>query len=199
MTGEAEDTDVGFPGPEHHIAERAGTMRAAMTALAGLSIVGGIVAIPNVTHWLERFLDPSFSDSMFRHPSTSHLVPSLVLGGVIAVTGIAVAYTVWVRRPGTATQLQRRLAPVYRLLVNKWYVDELIDLLFVRPAAWLGRFAAQTFERVFVQGTLVDGTVGLVRAGSAAVRAAQTGFVRYYAGLLILGVTAIGLYFLLQS
>jgi len=40
---------------------------------------------------------------------------------------------------------------------------------------------------------------GLVRAGSAAVRAAQNGFVRYYAALLVLGVTGVGFYFLLQS
>jgi NADH-quinone oxidoreductase subunit L len=199
VTGEPEDTDVGFPGPEHHIAERAGTMRAAMTALIGLSTVGGIVGIPKVTDWLERFLDPSFADSMFRHPSTSHLAPSLILGAAIAVTGIAIAHTVWVRRPGTAAALRERLAPVYQLLINKWYFDELIDLAFVRPVAWFGRFAQQTVERVFVEGALVGGAVGLVRAGSAAVRAAQTGFVRYYAGLLILGLAAISLYFLLQA
>ncbi len=45
--------------------------------------------------------------------------------------------------------------------------------------------------------TLVGGTSGLVRAGSAAVRAAQSGFVRYYAALLVLGVTGVGFYFLL--
>ncbi|MCA1688987.1 MAG: hypothetical protein LC720_00585, partial [Actinobacteria bacterium] len=65
--------------------------------------------------------------------------------------------------------------------------------------SWCGRFAAQTIERLFVDGTLVGGTTGLVRAGSAAVRSAQTGFVRYYAGLLVLGLSAVGLYFLLQS
>ena len=54
-------------------------------------------------------------------------------------------------------------------------------------------------ERVFVQDTIVGGTTGIVRAGSAAVRAVQSGFVRYYAALLVLGLTAVGLYFLLQS
>ena len=69
----------------------------------------------------------------------------------------------------------------------------------VRPAVAAGRFAQNTFERVFVQDTLIGGTTGLVRAGSAAVRAAQNGFVRYYAGLLVLGVAGVGFYFLLQS
>ena len=46
MTGEPEDTDVGFPGPEHHIAEREWPMKAAMAPLALLSLVGGVVAHP---------------------------------------------------------------------------------------------------------------------------------------------------------
>jgi NADH-quinone oxidoreductase subunit L len=50
-----------------------------------------------------------------------------------------------------------------------------------------------------VDGTLVGGTSGLVRAGSAAVRAVQSGLLRAYAALLVLGLLAVGLYFLLQS
>jgi len=69
----------------------------------------------------------------------------------------------------------------------------------VRPFAWFGRFGQQTFERVFVQGTLVDGTAGIVRAGSATVRALQSGLIRSYAALLVLGTVLVGLYFLLQS
>jgi NADH-quinone oxidoreductase subunit L len=64
---------------------------------------------------------------------------------------------------------------------------------------WLGRTAQQTFERVVVNGLLVGGAVSVVRAGSAAVRAAQSGFLRYYAALLVLGISAVGLYFLLVS
>jgi NADH-quinone oxidoreductase subunit L len=88
---------------------------------------------------------------------------------------------------------------VYELLVHKWYFDEAIDLLVVRPAAAFGRFARDTFERVFVDDTLIGGATGLVRAGSAAVRAAQSGFVRYYAALLIVGVAGVSFYFLLQT
>ena len=95
--------------------------------------------------------------------------------------------------------MRARARPLYVLFVNKWYFDELIDALVVRPATATGRFAQNTFERVFVQDTLIGGTTGLVRAGSAAVRAAQSGFVRYYAGLLVLGVAGVGFYFLLQS
>ena len=55
------------------------------------------------------------------------------------------------------------------------------------------------FERVVVDGVLVGGTAGAVRAGSAAVRAVQSGFLRHYAALLLLGVTALGLYFLIAA
>ena len=69
----------------------------------------------------------------------------------------------------------------------------------MRPFAWFGRFGRNVFERVVVNGLFVGGTSGAVRAGSAAVRAAQTGFLRYYAALLLLGVTALGLYFLIAA
>src|SRR5205085_4663396 len=63
MTGEEEDTDVGFPGPQHHIAERDLPMKVAMSALALLAIVGGVVQIPSIDDAVTRFLDPTFADS----------------------------------------------------------------------------------------------------------------------------------------
>ena len=59
--GEVEDTDVGFPGPLHYIAEQALPMRLAMGVLALLSIVGGWIQIPNIDHVLSSFLDPAFA------------------------------------------------------------------------------------------------------------------------------------------
>jgi NADH-quinone oxidoreductase subunit L len=198
--GELEDTGVGFPGPGHFIAEREWQMKLAMGLLAVLSVVGGVVLIPKTTTWLDSFLEPTFArSSVVAHPSNSLLVIGLVLGTVIGLAGIAVAYAIWVRNPAFAVRTRERFAPLYRLFVNKWYFDDLIDALVVRPSAWVGRFGRQTFERVVVQGTLVGGTTGVVKAGSAAVRAAQNGFVRAYAAWLVVGVVAVGFYFLLQS
>jgi NADH-quinone oxidoreductase subunit L len=200
-TGEPEDTDVGFPGPNHPIAERAMPMRVAMSILALGSVGLGLLQIPQVDFVIDDFLRPSFGDSSLyaTHTRNGLLVVGLVLGAVLGLAGIAIAYRVWVARPGTAAAIRARLGPVYELLVHKWYFDELIELVVVRPFAWAGRFARDTFERLFVDDTLVGGTTGLVRAGSAAVRAAQSGFVRYYVALLVLGVTGVGFYFLLQS
>jgi NADH-quinone oxidoreductase subunit L len=202
MTGEIEDTDVGFPGPEHHIAEREFPMKLAMGALAVLAIIGGAVQIPEVTEELHKFLEPTFEDSSLYaslEPSGTLTTVGLVVGAVISATGIFIAYTLWVRRPTVPARLQTRFAFLHKLFVNKWYFDEAIDLLFVRPAAWLGRFASTTFERVVVQGALVGGASGLVGFAGAAVRRVQTGYLRYYAALLLMGLTSLGAYFLIAA
>jgi NADH-quinone oxidoreductase subunit L len=198
--GEIEDTDVGFPGPDHAVAERAVPMRAAMGILALLAIVGGIVSIPHVTSWLDHFLAPTFADSTITsNTSNTLLAVGLILGAVVSLGGIAAAYLIWVARPQLAGQLRERFAPLATLFENKWYFDELTDTLVVRPGAWFGRFSQNTFERVFVNGLLVGGSTGLVRASSALVRATQSGMLRVYAALMLLGAAAVALYFLLQT
>jgi NADH-quinone oxidoreductase subunit L len=199
--GEREDTEVGFPGPEHVIAEREWRMKVAMGILALGATVLGALQIPNVTHVLTSFLEPTFADSKFVHvhPPDDLVYFGMVLGTVVALIGVYVAYVIWVKRPGSAAALQARFAGVHKFLYNKWYFDELIDLLVVRPWGALGGWANRWFERVVVDGTLVGGASGIVRMGSQAVRAIQTGFLRYYAALLLVGGAAVVLYFLIQS
>jgi NADH-quinone oxidoreductase subunit L len=200
--GEVEDTDVGFPGPEHYVAERAIPMKVAMGLLAVLATVAGVLQIPEVTAYLHDFLHPTFAESKYYdtlEPSSGFTVFGMVLGAAVGLAGIGVAWVVWVKRPGTSERVQARFQPVYRLLHNKWYFDEALDFLFVRPAAWIGRFAQQTFERIVVNGVFVGGSTMIVRAGSQAVRAAQSGLLRSYAAMLLLGLAAVVLYFLLRS
>jgi NADH-quinone oxidoreductase subunit L len=202
-TGEEEDTDVGFPGPEHHIAEQAFPMRAAMGVLAVLATIGGFLQLPfGLVDAVDKFLEPSFADSRYYttlNPSDSFTLLGLAIGAVLGVLGIAIAYAIWVQRPGTAALARERFSGAYRLFLNKWYFDELIDAVIVRPVAAFGRFSQSRFERVFVDGALIGGTIGIVRAGSAAVRAVQSGFLRVYAALMLCGLAAIGLYFLIQA
>ncbi len=202
--GEEEDPDVGFPGPSHAIAERALPMRIAMGLLALGAVGAGLIQIPKVDFVIDDFLRPSFATAKEYEPHTKTglLVIGLTLGTLIGLAGIALAYRIWVvggKELKASTAIRERAKPLYTLFVNKWYFDEAIDLLVVRPMAATGAFARDTFERVFVDDTLVGGTTGIVRAGSAAVRAAQSGFVRYYAALLVLGVAGVGFYFLLQA
>jgi NADH-quinone oxidoreductase subunit L len=200
LTGEEEDTDVGFPGPAHHVAERSGPMRVAMGVLALGAVGAGLIQIPRLTHVVDHFLSPTFADTRLAEPTSNGLLAfGLVLGAVLGLAGVAIAYQVWVRRPGAAAAVRERLAPVYRLLSNRWYFDELYDAAIVRPAAAVGRFAQRTFERVVVDGAFVGGTTSVVRAGSAIAHRAQSGLLRYYAALLVVGLAAVAFYFLLQS
>jgi NADH-quinone oxidoreductase subunit L len=200
-TGEEEDVGVGFPGADHHIAERDPPMRVAMGALAVLAVIGGVLQIPGVDAGIERFLSPSFADSVLAHsvPSTAADWVGLAIGAVIAVGGIAMAYRLWIAAPDTPRMLRERFRPLYMLFVNKWYFDELIDLLVVRPALMLGRLGDSVLERVVVTRGITGGTVAVVRAGSAAVRRAQTGLLRYYAAGMVIFISAVALYFLLSS
>ena len=118
---------------------------------------------------------------------------------MLSIAGIALAYHLWVRKTDAPVALRARLSGLHRVFVNKWYFDEIIHFLVVRPFGWFGRFARNTFERLVISGLFVGGTSGAVRAGSAAVRAVQSGFLRYYAALLLVGVTALGLYFLISA
>jgi len=199
-SGEVEDTDVGFPGSEHHIAEQTWPMKAAMAVLSVLALVGGLIQIPGVVHLLTDWLEPVFEGSALAHihPSAGAEWKGLAIGAAISITGIALARFLYVSRPGVPAILRQRLRPLYTLFVNKWYFDEIIDFLVVRPALAIGRFANSVFERFVVDG-LVTGTEGTVRGAGSVVKAVQNGFVRSYALLLIAGFVGLVLYFLLQS
>jgi NADH-quinone oxidoreductase subunit L len=201
MTGEEEDTDVGFPGPGHFIAEREIPMKIAMGTLAVLAVVGGVLQIPGVDRGVQRWLEPTFASSKLAHTeiATGAEWVGLIVGAVIALVGIGIAYRLWVLRPGTPIALRERLAPVHRFLSHKWYFDELIDVLVVRPALFFGRVAESVLERIVIGGAVTGGTLGIVRAGSAAVRRWQTGFLRYYAAVMVLAMAAVALYFLISS
>jgi len=197
---EEEDTDVGFPGAHHHIAEQSRPMAVAMAVLAVGALFAGLIQVPGVDNVLFGFLNPAFADVPLSaiHPSVGAEWRGLAIGAAISLLGIGLAWVLWVRRPELPGLLRKRLRPVYLLFVDKWYFDEAIDLLIVRPALAIGRFANDTFERFVVDG-LVSGTRETVAGAGGIVRVVQSGFVRSYALLLIAGFAGLALYFLLSS
>ncbi|HEX8856512.1 MAG TPA: NADH-quinone oxidoreductase subunit L [Thermoleophilaceae bacterium] len=201
LSGEEEDTDVGFPGPEHHIAEREATMKVAMSLLAVLSLAGGIVLIPGVTEWLQAFLEPTFSDSGFvgSHVPTGSEWLGLGVGAVAAAAGIAAAWFAYRARPGMTLELRDRFGRVHAFFFNRWYFDELFDVIFVRPTLAVARFFQRVIEPGVVQGVLVGGATGVVRLSTNFARSIQSGYLRAYAGLLVTGLFGLVLYFLIQS
>jgi NADH-quinone oxidoreductase subunit L len=200
MSGEKEDTDIGFPGAEHHIAERDRPMWIAMAVLGVLSLVGGWVQIPGVTDVIDTFLEPVFEGSPYAAivPSDAAAWLGLLVGATMAAAGIGLAYYLYVIAPGTTDRIRARARAAYAFLLNKWYFDELYDAVIYRPVIAIGSFANSVFERVVVQG-IVSGAVGVVRGVGVVVRGAQSGFVRAYALLLVGGFAALGLYFLIAA
>jgi NADH-quinone oxidoreductase subunit L len=199
-TGEREDTDVGFPGPSHQIAEREWPMKIAMSLLAFGALFAGLVQIPGVNDVVHSFLHGSFEDSALyeQGPSTAEAWRGLSIGAVLSILGIAAAAYAYLRAPGTTAALQRRFAWLHDFLERKWYFDEAIDVLVVRPSLAVGRWANSTFERYVVQG-LVNGAVDVARGANAAVRGAQSGYLRSYALLLVTGFAGLALYFLIRA
>jgi NADH-quinone oxidoreductase subunit L len=198
---ELEDTDVGFPGPEHNIAERNWTMKFPMAILGVLALVAGLIQVPGLDDVVTKFLRPTFANSRLfaLDPSTGAAWVGLVIGGLIAVTGISIAFVLYIREPGASARLEQRLPALHTFLYNKWYFDELIDVLVVRPVQMTGRFAQVVLDGQLIAGGVTGSGTGIVRAASATVRRAQTGFLRYYAALMLVGVGAIALYFLIAS
>ena len=125
------------------------------------------------------------------HASDELTAFGLILGTIIALTGIALAYFIWVLHPGTSERIRLRVKPLYTFSFNKWYFDEIIDFLIVRPAKRAGGIAGSVVERGFIDKGITGGANGAVKAGSTAVRAVQTGYLRYYAALIVIGMVAV--------
>jgi NADH-quinone oxidoreductase subunit L len=123
----------------------------------------------------------------------------LAIGGVIALLGITLAWSFYMRRPGSTLALRDRFARLHAFLFNKWYFDELYDRVFVRPTLAFGVFARDVVERRVVQDVVMGWATGLVRAASGFVREIQSGYARAYVLLLLMGMGSLTLYFLIVS
>ncbi|MFT3863934.1 MAG: NADH-quinone oxidoreductase subunit L [Solirubrobacterales bacterium] len=200
-TGEEEDTDVGFPGHDHHIAEQSPPMKVAMGILAFLALFAGFVQVPGVDKMVTNFLDPVFADSPLAaiEPSTTASWIGLAIGTAISLAGIGIAYWLYVLSPETPRRLQERFSAVHTFLFNKWYFDEAIDYLVVRPAKAIGRFADDVFERYVIDGAITDGTEETVGKAGAIVRGFQNGIVRTYGLFIVAGAVGLALYFLIKQ
>jgi NADH-quinone oxidoreductase subunit L len=199
-TGEPEDDEVGFPSPEHHIAEKNWEMWLAMSVLGFGALFAGLLQVPGVTDVIEKFLHGSFEGSALyeRQVPNSISYKGLAVGGALSILGIGVAALLYLRERQITPALIRRTAPIHTFLYNKWYFDELIDFLVVKPLLALGRFENNVFERFFVQG-LVNIASGAVRGTGAAIRGVQSGYLRSYALLLVTGFAGLALYFLIAG
>lgn len=119
----------------------------------------------------------------------------MAISTLIAFLGIGVATHIWLRRPEIADRMAARLPGVYRLLLNKYYVDEMYDAAVVRP---IRAVSEQGLWRV-MDARIVDGAVNgaghVVAAASAVLRLLQTGSVKTYAASTFFGAVLILAYY----
>jgi NADH-quinone oxidoreductase subunit L len=140
-----------------------------------------------------RFLDP-----VVGHPAVTVEVSTLALSALatlVAVAGIVVAWVFYLRLPGLPTLLAYQAAALYRILTNKYYVDELYNLLISRPLFWLStNFLARGVDTAVING-MVDGAGLTVEGGGEGLRQVENGNVRSYALVYLLGAVAILAYY----
>ena len=174
--------------------------------LAVLALFGGVIGLPpilGVDHALEKALQPVFVALEVGEKPAAHALSIgqewglLGVSSAIALLGIGLAYWFYVVNPAIPARLALRFKSVFKLLVNKYYVDELYDALFVEPGKALARFLAQGIDKAVIDG-VIDGGARLIAEGGALLGRLQSGYIRSYALAMFLGVIVIVSYFFLR-
>ena len=156
---------------------------------AGLIGAGVFVGDGREAFWREAIAVLPANDTL----EAAHHVPLWVklLPLVVAVSGIALAYWMYMLRPGLPGALVARVGPLYRFLLNKWYFDELYDALFTRPAHYLGRGLWKSGDGAVIDGVGPDGVAAATRDLARRAGRLQSGYVYHYAFAMLIGVVVL--------
>jgi NADH-quinone oxidoreductase subunit L len=181
---------------EHHLHESPKSMTIPLVILAVGAVAAGWVGIPPVLgghNSIGHFLEP-----VLGHPEVhgTHAQEWGVMGLsiTVGVIGIVTAYFFYLKRKDIPIKIGEKFGLPYRVLWNKYYVDEIYDFLIVKPTFWIAR----NFIVVFTDGKIIEGIVnGLPKSigrSSEIMRKVQTGVTHHYAvwmAIGLLGITAI--------
>lgn len=183
-----------------HPHESPPVMTVPLVILSVLSVVGGYIALPGLTNQLDVWLHPVFR----RYPGgllpQAALQPnwgSMVLTTALALAGLFLAYLLYKAERLDHEAIRQRLGGLYRLVFNKYYIDELGQAFLVWPAEGLGRVLL-----LFDVRGLASAYGGLAEAFAAwgdNLRPIQTGYVRRYAMTILLGAVALVAYLSLRG
>ena len=202
------------PEVERHIHESPPVMTVPLMILAGLSVFGGFLGVPPEHGWFHGFLE-SVAAPLGAGPhevGIGTLLGLMVVAISIALGGWGLAHYMYAIKPGTAEDWSARHAAAYRTLLNKYYVDELYDAVFVEPCKRLGRIwdwidqhvidrcirgigrgtdvsaagATWAEKHVIYGGLNVIGYANHLAAWSW--RKLQTGLVNHYAAVIVIGL-----------
>ncbi|MBI3668592.1 MAG: NADH-quinone oxidoreductase subunit L [Acidobacteria bacterium] len=177
-----------------HVHEPPKNMLVPLVVLAIFSVAGGWMAAPALfggVDYFEHYLAP-----VFEGPKTLESLPvegnglELLLAGVavgVAALGFLAAWWFYIRRPQTPERLAETIHAPYTLLFHKYYVDELYDLLFVRPLVWAStRLLWRVVDEGAVDGS-VNGVAHTARRLGDRVRRLHSGNTRSYAAWVVVG------------
>jgi NADH-quinone oxidoreductase subunit L len=185
---------------EHHLHESPLSMTLPLMVLAVLSALGGFMGVPEVlggTHQLAEFMSPLFDASRQVNPeaflptSLSHSDEYMLMGisaAVALISGI-VAYVMYISKGAVPAQESEVRTGLQNVVYNKYYIDELYDIVFVKPMRTLSNLL-YSFGEFFVD-LFVDGTGKLVKALANLGRQTQTGSIGTYIFAMVVGIMLI--------
>jgi NADH-quinone oxidoreductase subunit L len=153
-------------------------------------------------HAVEEFFRESIKFADGNHVlEDMHHIPYLIgiLPTIMMAVGFLVAWQFYIRRPELPVELARQHEPLYRFLLNKWYFDELYDLIFVRPTIWLGRLLWKGGDGWLIDGFGPDGVSARVLDVTRNVVRLQTGYLYHYAFAMLIGVAALITWFMFSA
>ncbi len=148
-------------------------------------------------HGIEEFfresvkMNPNIIEAMHQIPQGIAFLPTVMM-----VLGFAVAFIFYISRPYLPVELASQHRLLYEFLLNKWYFDELYDLILVRPAKWLGRFLWKQGDGFVIDGFGPDGVSARVLDVTRSVVRLQSGYLYHYAFAMLIGVAALITWFM---
>jgi len=197
------------PQVEKHVHESPYSMTVPLMVLAVLAVVGGWVGVPAVLgganhfeHWLAPVFGHAAAVPAAAAEGGAHHSAALewmLMGGSVAVAlcGILLSVYLYRVRPTKPAEIAAKVPGIYDVVLNKYYVDEIYDFLFVRRIVNGSVWLWQAFDATFIDG-IVNGIADLVRGAGDGIRRAQTGVVGNYAFSLLLGAVLIVGYLFLK-
>jgi NADH-quinone oxidoreductase subunit L len=133
-------------------------------------------------------------EEMHHLPFWVPLLPTLMMA-----LGFLLAWYMYIIDAKKPAQLAAEHPLLYRFLLNKWYFDELYDIIFVRPAMGIGRFFWRTGDQRIIDGLGPDGISARVLDVTRGVVRVQTGYLYHYAFAMLIGVAALVTFYLFRG
>ncbi len=158
----------------HHPHESPFSMTGPLIALAVLSAIGGFLSVP-------KWLSPAYPLA-----EQENLTP-MIISATFGLVGIAVAYFMYVLRPGMAKSIATSMGPLNTLIGNKYYVDEIYNTVIVKPLEGISSLVLwKGMDQGIVDGG-VNGFARLLGSAGGVLRQLQSGSIRNYATWVIAG------------